>query len=403
VESYPDQGTDQGIVLYTIGDRSQIINVGQVIARGGLAPVVRVRGEGAVALNLGQILITGPGLGALSGSTTGTHVTNKGTIVVTGDGGSFGMGGFGDGHQVSNFGLIETHGIFATGIESWGGPFQTLGLNLQIVNGGHIVTEGTLAIGAELGLTSFTSSFAPAADGQIINSGVIETKGDGAAGVVMAGNSHHLVNSGQITTDGGGFDAGFAFFHAVGVVISGDDALVENSQSGVIESKNVASAAVELNVLKRNGLTDSKTSSDLENYGLVKGVSIAVLGGAGEETVINHGQITGDVVLGSGADTFVFATGGRLTGMLYLGGGDDLVRIEKGSGSMTIADFAAGPAGKDIIDISAFYDSFADLKANTHQFGNDVAIGLGHNDQLMLANVKLGALDSGDFMFNPTT
>ena len=36
------------------------------------------------------------------------------------------------------------------------------------------------------------------------------------------------------------------------------------------------------------------------------------------------------------------------------------------------------------IDISAIYDSFADLKANAYQFGNDVAIGLGHNDQLVV-------------------
>src|SRR5262249_44954518 len=117
---------------------------------------------------------------------------------------------------------------------------------------------------------------------------------------------------------------------------------------------------------------------------------------------INHGQIVGAVVLGDGNDVFVFGNGGNLAGELFLGGGDDLVRIEKGSGSMTIADFVAGPGGTDIIDISAFYGSFTELKAHAHQAGNDVAIGLGHNDQLLLANVKIGALDSGDFMFNPT-
>ena len=126
---------------------------------------------------------------------------------------------------------------------------------------------------------------------------------------------------------------------------------------------------------------------------------MAVLGGDGAETVVNYGQITGDVILGSGADTFVFATGGRLTGMLFIGGGNDSVQIEKGSGSMTIADFAAGPATKDIIDISAFYSNFGDLKAHSYQQGSNVVIGLGNSDQLTLANVKLSSLDAGDFKF----
>jgi hypothetical protein len=77
------------------------------------------------------------------------------------------------------------------------------------------------------------------------------------------------------------------------------------------------------------------------------------------------------------------------------------MRIEKGSGSMRIADFAAGPAGGDVIDISAFYSNFNDLVAHMRQVGNNVDIALGHNDQLVLENVLLGALDAGDFQFNP--
>src|SRR5258708_38647001 len=61
------------------------------------------------------------------------------------------------------------------------------------------------------------------------------------------------------------------------------------------------------------------------------------------------------------------------------------------SGRHQDSAIAPGPGG-DIIDIAAFYDSFADLKAHAHQSGNDVAIGLGHNDQLILANVKTVAL-----------
>jgi hypothetical protein len=221
--------------------------------------------------------------------------------------------------------------------------------------------------------------------------------------VLIFGDSNHLTNSGQITTNGGAADGGVAVLHAAGVLVSGDNTLVENLQSGVIESTNAVSAAVELDALKQNGLNNAKTSATLENHGLVEGASVAILGGDGAETLINYGQITGDVILGGGTDRFVFGSGGRLTGMLFLGGGNDQVTIQKDSGSMTIADFAAGPAPKDIIDISAFYSNFTDLKAHSYQLGNDVVVGLGNKDQLVLAQVKLSALDGGDFSFVPSS
>ena len=69
--------------------------------------------------------------------------------------------------------------------------------------------------------------------------------------------------------------------------------------------------------------------------------------------MVNHGRIVGDVVLGDGDDTFVFGSGGTVAGDVFLGGGDDLVVIEDGSGTSRIADFAAGAAGGDLIDVSA--------------------------------------------------
>src|SRR5262249_10877087 len=158
--------------------------------------------------------------------------------------------------------------------------------------------------------------------------------------------------------DGGAFDSDqLGVSHAAGVLVSGDGALVENSRSGVIESKNALSAAVELNIVERDGVSVADTSSRLANDGLIKGAAGPVRGGAGQETVINHGRIVGDVALGDGNDTFVFGKGGALAGDLVLGGGDDLVRVEHGSGTSRIADFAAGPAGGDVVDVSDFFAS----------------------------------------------
>src|SRR5262249_50001108 len=129
-----DSVSDGGPALQVIGDQSQAINAGQLTANGNggalnatgagaeaintgvvkgsgaNTDMLHVRGEGAVGLNLGRIFVNGPNIAGMAGVATDTRLTNNATIIVTADGGSFGMGGFGDGHQVNNFGLIETHG-----------------------------------------------------------------------------------------------------------------------------------------------------------------------------------------------------------------------------------------------------------------------------------------------------
>jgi hypothetical protein len=302
--------------------------------------------------------------------------------------------------EIDNFGSIGIHGARTVGIEAIGSHGLPAGENITIVNRGQITTEGDRAIGVALGLPIVPPG--TTTDSAIANTGGIKTNGDGAAGVVMFGNNDLLTNSGQIATNGGAFDdtdLGVTF-DAAGVLVSGDGAVIENRQTGVIESKNSASAAVELNVLQQDGVTNSATSSFLENYGLIKGAQVAVLGGAGEETVINHGRIVGNVLLGDGNDAFVSGKGSSFADELFLGGGDDLVRVEKGSSSLRIADFSPGNSSGDVIDISAFYSNFTDLMSHSHQVGDNVIIDLGHNDQLVLENVNQGALTAGDFQFN---
>ena len=268
----------------------------------------------------------------------------------------------------------------------------------DVLNAGRIATEGDVAFGIAIGVGRF--GFIAAGDNEIINRGTIETHGNGAAGVVLIGDGHHLTNSGRVTADGGSFDSEVhAVFRAAGVLVSGDDALLENTRSGVIESRDAASAAVELNVVERDGLPASDMSSVLENFGFIRAPEIAVLGGAGQETVINHGRIVGDVALGDGADTFIFARSGTVAGDVLLGSGDDLVRIEDGSGATRIADFAAGILSGDVIDLSEFFSDFSELQAHSRQSGGNVIVTLDHNDRLVLEHVQLGELNAADFIF----
>jgi hypothetical protein len=312
------------------------------------------------------------------------------------------MVGRGSGHQISNFGLIETHASFTLGIGARDFPDGT-GLDFEIFNSGRIVTDGDLAVGVLLGAGRLQFGFGPATNGQIENRGVIETVGDGSAGVVMIGDGHHLTNSGRIATDGSAFDGGtvglpVGELSAAGVLVSGDGALVENTRKGVIESLNAASAAVELNVMERPGAA-ADMSSTLANSGRIEG-EVAVLGGAGQETVINHGRVVGNVELSGGDDMFVFGKNGVLTGDLFLGEGADLVVVENGSGTMEIADFVAGDASGDAIDVSAFFSDFGELQDAMQQDGSgDAVIALDSNDTLVLADVQLNALNAGDFIF----
>jgi hypothetical protein len=140
-------------------------------------------------------------------------------------------------------------------------------------------------------------------------------------------------------------------------------------------------------------------SARLENRGLIKGAEVAILGGGGEETVINHGRIVGDVVLGDGDDTYVGGKGSSLAGDLVLGDGDDVVVVTDGIGTLRIADFAAGTAGGDVLDVSDFFSDFGDVLARASQKGGNTVIALDHDDRLVLQNTVLGALDAGDFQF----
>jgi hypothetical protein len=384
--------------LLATGDGAYVINSGNVTVGGRESVGIDVSGDGATAVNTGRITVTSDDIvttGMRSESADST-LTNYGTIDVAA-GLGVGMAGAGDGSQIRNFGVIRMSA--GNGMSGGNGEAIGAGLNAHVVNAGHIITQDADGI-----VVGFAPGLPPALTATVENTGVIETHGAGKSGVVLmiedslgAGAGPRFTNSGQITNDGGAF----LIFSGASVVMSGDGAFVENTRSGLIESRSADSAAVELNVPHIGSNNDpASESARLENWGLLQAPSVAVLGGAGQETVVNHGQIVGDVNLGDGNDTFVAGKGGSLAGELVLGGGDDLVYVEKGSGSLRIADFFAGPAGGDVVDISAFYASFTDLVRHSRQVGNDAVIGLGHNDQLVLENVQLGALDAGDFRFN---
>ena len=311
-------------------------------------------------------------------------MTNDGHIELHSNNG-FAISGTGNANRITNAGRIETHGTLAVAISAVDG----VSAGEEIVNTGRIETfgDGSIGITPSLGESGYRPGFASFVE----NRGIVHTHGGGAAGVFLGGENHHLVNSGEIVANGGAYfyaPAGL-FFNAAGVLVFGS-ALIENTRSGIIKSESEASAAVDM----RFG-----GPVRLENAGLIGGSLTAILGGSGQQTVVNHGHIVGNVDLGSGDDTFVLGSGGSVLGKIVLGDGHDRAIIENGSGISRIADFVPGHTSPDFADVSVFYSSFRDLLAHTTQVGSDAFIRLDRDDTLVLENVNRDDLEQNNFVF----
>ena len=226
-------------------------------------------------MNFGTITGAGVFAGArtiLAGS--GNTVTNWG--VISTDDVEPAMDGLGRDALVQNFGTIEA---VAGGI-----GMRALGdVGPQARNTGTIFTQGDFGDGLNV---------QAGADGEAVNSGSIRTEGDGAAGVfIVSSIAGQVTNSGSIETVGGVL----GIFAAAGVDAAGLDVLVHNTRTGSIETHDPSSPAVSLNIRDvepasfRPGFLAADTQARLENEGLIRADQTAVLGGAGDETVINRG------------------------------------------------------------------------------------------------------------------
>jgi hypothetical protein len=314
------------IIVGAIGNGAEVVNRGEITVAGATSAGLFSRGENASVNNWGQVLVTAETASGIEIQRGNSHATNFRDIEVDAEG-AFGIVARGGGHHITNAGRIDVDGDNSLAIVATGGRLSPIATGIEIVNSGHVSTTGTAAFGVALGLELPDIVTVGAESGRIDNRGQVETDGDGAAAIVMLGDHHTLTNSGRITTHGGAGVGDFlGLTSAAGVLVSGNDALVENTNTGVIQSGNAASAAVELNVAAAG------MSSQLRNFGLVHGAEVAVLGGAGQETVSNYGRIEGDVDLGDGADLLVLGRGGTIAGDVHLGGGNDVVASKMAPG-----------------------------------------------------------------------
>lgn len=297
-------------------------------------------------------------------------VENRGSItVLTRSGAAIGL--LGSDTTVVNSGQIEAN-IFGIVVDSYGGGMD----RNTIINEGLIrVSSGSVG-GVGIDVRSN--------DNIVINEGGIVAQGTEYIGLLLRGSANLGENRGTISASGA---------DSTGVYLYGDGHAFINE--GTIEAAGVDSAGVRFGADNPTGL-DTGTFT---NRGTISAEDYAVLGSAGDETVINRGLISGHVDLGGGDDVYIAGRKSSLQGVLHLGDGDDLIVVQTGSGDLVIEDFMAGAGTDDVIDVSAFgITSLSDLLNRTTQSGSFVSIDLGKTD-LLLAGVNMSALNSGDFIF----
>ncbi len=348
---------------------SVVSTAGSGIVMNGLSGFVSIAGTVDAAL-------TGVAVGNPSG-TAGAGASNGNDLLVTGSGSVFGFS-FGvvladrDASLV-NFGTISgNQGVMA-------GFFTNVdATDASINNAGQI-------IGMEHGL--FLSSFT----GTITNSGRISAAsndvsnsiggfGFNAAAIMLLGDGIQLVNSATLSCSS---DTGY------GIAIQGNAARIVNTGLIVTASTSATIAAVTM------ATTTGQTATLLNgNSGLISTVLTAVLGGDGDELVINRGEIVGSILLGGGNDVFD-GRGGRVAGSADGGIGDDTLTggsffdrllggddldVLNGQGE---DDLLSGGAGTDILRGGDGADTLSAGDGNDLLFGgagDDVMTGDGARD-----------------------
>ncbi|HXC54132.1 MAG TPA: ELWxxDGT repeat protein [Rhizomicrobium sp.] len=122
---------------------------------------------------------------------------------------------------------------------------------------------------------------------------------------------------------------------------------------------------------------------------LTGGGNADVLYGAGGNDTLNGGAGNDLLVGGTGNDI--------LTG----GGGNDTFLFNAGDGYDTVTDFVAGAASNDVIGLHGYgIANFAALQPLMTQVGADTVITFDPDDHIVLQNVQMAQLNTGDFLIS---
>jgi len=110
-----------------------------------------------------------------------------------------------------------------------------------------------------------------------------------------------------------------------------------------------------------------------------------------DHTLAIQGNAGANVLTGGAGNETISGFGGNDT--LFGGGGNDVFAFASGTGQDSVGDFLSG---SDKLDLSAFFTSFAQVQAATHDVGGNAVIDLGGGDSVTLSGFLTAQLQSGD-------
>jgi serralysin len=383
-----DLRSDKGSAIVSSGKSAVVTNHGTA---SGTGTAIASSGAHAVITNDGAVISTKGG--AIMATGAMAIITNSGeinalknAITLTGDDG-----------KITNNGLIKASGyaiaVSADDTIITNNKTMTAGGGIKVAGTDETVSNYGTITGMQASLA--TIDFSGASKAALQNSGLIKSAGT----AFLGGNSADtLFNKGTIAGDiklGNGND----YFDGTGGKVNGT--IYGGSGNDVY---GISDAKIKLSE-NAGGGTDLVKSAvsftlgdNLENLTLA-GTSAINAAGNGLANQL-HGNSGKNVIDGKAGNDIIWGHGGAdiLTG----GAGADQFVFATRDGKDTITDFAATGSKHDVLDVTGL-GSITDYKDlvqhHMKQAGHDVYIDGLNGDSILLQNVKIAALDAGDFLF----
>lgn len=358
--------TGYGTTIASSGANATITNDGAVISTKGAA--ILAAGAAAIITNSGEITAL------------------KNAITLTGDDG-----------KITNNGLIKASGyaiaVSADDTIITNNKTITAAGGIKVAGAGETATNYGTITGTLASLA--TIDFSAASKSTLQNSGLIQSAGT----AFLGGNSaDSLFNKGTITGAiklGNGND----YFDGTGGKVNGtiyggngnDVYVISDAKIKLSESAGGGTDLVKTTVSFTLG-------NSFENLTLNGAAAINGTGNALANQL--HGNSGKNIIDGKAGNDMIWGHGGAdiLTG----GAGADQFVFATRDGKDTITDFAATGSSHDILDLTglASITGYKDLvQHHMKQVGHDVFIDGLNGDSILLKNVKMAALDAGDFLF----
>jgi hypothetical protein len=238
-------------------------------------------------------------------------------------------------------------------------------------NGEHTITvyldgEGTSFTNTTTGVINGLTGVRMGGDHQtMVNQGLIDVSEEG---LKIYGTGSQAENNGKIFADGTGVD-----------LINCDGSVFTNGDHGKIKSSGGTGVSF---------ATDAQVTVRFVNDGVVSSKFDAVSGSDGNDKVVNHGKLVGDVNLGGGNDMFDMRKG-TFDGSFVAGDGNDVIR-----------GFTAGD-DNHVIDLTFHHDiaDINDLIANHVMESNGGTVIFYDGGRINLIGAEVSDLHEANFIF----